>query len=76
MALIVVGMIVLIIGIVIARNPGAAQRFGGTIKIAGIFIMLIGVLISSIVQIDAGQVGVKKNSLAKYRMMCCKADFT
>jgi len=60
MALIIVGMIILIIGIVIAKNPGSAQRFGGTIKIAGIIIMVVGALISSVVQIDAGQVGVKK----------------
>jgi regulator of protease activity HflC (stomatin/prohibitin superfamily) len=60
MALIIVGMIVLIIGIIIARNPGAAQRYSGIIRIAGIIIMIIGVLIGSIVQIDAGQVGVKK----------------
>jgi len=60
MALIIVGMIILIIGVVIARNPGAAQRYGGIIRIAGIIIMVIGVLIGSIVQIDAGQVGVKK----------------
>ena len=60
MALIIVGMIVLIIGFVVARNPGPAQRFGGTVKIAGVLIMVVGVLISSVVQIDAGQVGVKK----------------
>jgi regulator of protease activity HflC (stomatin/prohibitin superfamily) len=60
MALIIVGMIVLIIGIIIARNPSAAQRYGGIVKIAGILIMVVGVLIGSIVQIDAGQVGVKK----------------
>lgn len=60
MALIVVGMIVLIVGFVIARNPGPAQRFAGSVKIAGVLIMIAGVLISSVVQIDAGQVGVKK----------------
>ena len=60
MALIVVGMIVLIVGIVIGRNPGAVQRYGGAIRIAGIIIMVIGILVSSIVQVDAGQVGVKK----------------
>lgn len=60
MALIIIGMIVLIIGFVVVRNPGPVQRFAGTIKITGIVIMVIGVLISSIVQIDAGQVGVKK----------------
>ena len=60
MALIVVGMIVLIIGIVIGRNSGSAQRYSGIIRISGAIIMIVGVLISSIVQIDAGQVGVKK----------------
>jgi len=60
MALIIVGMIVLIIGIIIARNPSSFQRYGGIVRIAGIIIMVIGVLIGSIVQIDAGQVGVKK----------------
>ncbi|HEY5969895.1 MAG TPA: prohibitin family protein [Chitinophagaceae bacterium] len=60
MALIIVGMIVLIIGIVIGRNPGSAQRYAGIVKISGIVIMVIGVLMGSIVQIDAGQVGVKK----------------
>jgi regulator of protease activity HflC (stomatin/prohibitin superfamily) len=60
MALIIVGMIILIVGIIIARNPSSAQRYAGLIKIAGVIIMVIGVLIGSIVQIDAGQVGVKK----------------
>jgi len=60
MALIIVGMIVLIIGLVIGRNPGPARSYAGIIKISGIVIMIIGVLIGSIVQIDAGQVGVKK----------------
>jgi regulator of protease activity HflC (stomatin/prohibitin superfamily) len=60
MALIIVGMIVLIAGIVIGRNPSSYQRVGGPVKIAGVLIMAIGILISSIIQIDAGQVGVKK----------------
>jgi regulator of protease activity HflC (stomatin/prohibitin superfamily) len=59
MALIIVGLIVLIIGVIIARNPGAVQRWGRTVKIAGIIIMTFGVLLASVVQIDAGQVGVK-----------------
>ena len=60
MALIIVGLIVLIVGVVIGRNPSSYQRLGGPIKIAGVVIAVIGVLISSVVQIDAGQVGVKK----------------
>ena len=35
MALIVVGMIVLIIGIVIGRNPSSAQRYAGIVRIVG-----------------------------------------
>ena len=60
MALIIVGIIVLIVGIVLGRNPGPAQRFAGSVRITGILIMVAGILISSVVQIDAGQVGVKK----------------
>jgi regulator of protease activity HflC (stomatin/prohibitin superfamily) len=59
MALIIVGIIVLIIGIVISRNPGPAQRYSGTIRLVAIVIVVAGILMSSIVQIDAGQVGVK-----------------
>lgn len=60
MVLIIVGIIVLIVGIVMSRNPGPAQRFGRSVKITGILFMVCGILLSSIVQIDAGQVGVKK----------------
>lgn len=60
MALIIVGIIILIVGIFIGRNPSPVQRYGNIIRIAGIFVVIIGVLVSSITQIDAGQVGVKK----------------
>lgn len=60
MALIIIGVLTLIIGIVISRNPGPVQRYGNVVRIIGIVFMIIGVLISSIVQVDAGNVGVKK----------------
>jgi len=59
MALIIVGVIVLIIGIIITKNDSPVQRWGGTVKIFSIIIMVAGLLMSSVVQIDAGQVGVK-----------------
>jgi len=59
MALIIIGLLVLITGAVIARNQSSFQRLGKFIKLAGIGLMLIGVLMASIVQIEAGQVGVK-----------------
>lgn len=60
MALIILGIIVMIIGIVIARNPSSIQRLGRPVKLAGVILMLIGLVVASMVQIEAGQVGVKK----------------
>ncbi|HLF46690.1 MAG TPA: prohibitin family protein [Chitinophagaceae bacterium] len=60
MGLIVIGLVILIVGVVITRNPSSIQRLGGPVKIGGIVIMLLGLLFSSIVQIEAGQIGVKK----------------
>lgn len=59
MALIILGFIVLIAGVIIARNPSQIQRFANPVKIVGVLLMLMGVLTASIVQIEAGQVGVK-----------------
>jgi regulator of protease activity HflC (stomatin/prohibitin superfamily) len=59
MALIILGFIVVIAGVIIARNPSQIQRFAGPVKIVGVLLMLMGVLVGSIVQIEAGQVGVK-----------------
>jgi len=59
MALIIIGFIVLIAGIIIARNQSEIQRFANPVKIVGVLLMLMGVLIASVIQIEAGQVGVK-----------------
>jgi regulator of protease activity HflC (stomatin/prohibitin superfamily) len=60
MALIVIGILIMIVGIVVTRNPSSIQRLGGAIKIGGIVIMLLGLLFTTIVQVEAGQIGVKK----------------
>jgi len=60
MALIIIGIIVLIVSIAISRNPGPVQRYGNVVRIVGVVFVIAGVLISSIVQVEAGQVGVKK----------------
>lgn len=59
MALIIIGFIVVIAGVIIARNQSEIQRFANPVKIVGVLLMLMGVLIASIIQIEAGQVGVK-----------------
>jgi regulator of protease activity HflC (stomatin/prohibitin superfamily) len=59
MALIILGVIALIVSFVIAKSPPPLPRFAGVLRGIAIVIIVMGVLISCIKQIDAGQVGVK-----------------
>jgi len=59
MFLLVLGFIVLIVGIVF-RSIATVARYARGFILAGIIVMLIGISISCFIQIDAGQVGVKK----------------
>ena len=60
MALIIIGIIIFIVGLVIARSDQDFRKFGAPIRIVGVIFALIGVMIACIIQVDAGQVGVKK----------------
>ncbi|OQP45650.1 prohibitin family protein [Niastella populi] len=63
MALIIIGIIVFLVGLAIVRNSEwnyRYRRFSLPIRIIGGIIILIGVLISCVIQIEAGEVGVKK----------------
>lgn len=60
MALIILGLIVFIVGVVIGRNREAVRRFGNPIRIVGLVIIGVGIVSSCFIQIDAGRVGVKK----------------
>ena len=60
MAFIIIGIIVFIIGLAIARGNSPAKRFGGAIRALGIVVILVGILTACIIQIEAGQIGVKK----------------
>lgn len=60
MALIILGIIIFIVGLVISRNRDAVQRFGKPARIIGLVIIAVGILTSCFIQVDAGQVGVKK----------------
>ena len=59
MALIILGIIVIILSYSIAKQY-QLQKFSSPLRITGAIIVLLGVLFSSIVQIEAGEVGVKK----------------
>lgn len=63
MALIIIGFIVFLLGLAIVRNNEwnyRYRRFSTPARIIGGIIILIGILTSCIVQIEAGEVGVKK----------------
>jgi len=60
MFLIVIGIIAVIVGFVIARNDSAARQYSSIVIIIGFAVILTGAIISSVVQIEPGQVGVQK----------------
>lgn len=60
MFLIILGLIAVAVGFAVAKTDSPVQKFSKLIRTLGFVIMLIGVLTSCIVQIDAGQVGVQK----------------
>jgi regulator of protease activity HflC (stomatin/prohibitin superfamily) len=60
MALIIIGFIIFLVGLALAKNQPQFRRYGSPVRLTGIVLMIIGVLTSCIVQIEAGQIGVKK----------------
>ena len=60
MFFIILGLILFVVGLVIARNNDAAKRFAGPLRIIGVLVILLGIFSACIIQIEAGQVGVKK----------------
>lgn len=60
MFLIILGLIAVAVGFAVAKADSPVQKFSKLIRTLGFVIILIGVLTSCIVQIDAGQVGVQK----------------
>jgi len=60
MFLIILGFIILLVGFTLARGDEKFKRFANPLRFVALIVMLIGVLTSCVIQIDAGQVGVKK----------------
>ncbi|HEX6428243.1 MAG TPA: prohibitin family protein [Niastella sp.] len=62
MALIIIGFIVFLIGrLVITRSiESNIRRFASPLRIIGVILIVIGIFTSCIIQIEAGEVGVKK----------------
>ncbi len=60
MIFIVLGIIVLVVGFVLANTDSPAKAWSTTIRIAGIVLLVIGALSASVVQVNPGEVGVQK----------------
>jgi regulator of protease activity HflC (stomatin/prohibitin superfamily) len=60
MSIILIGIVVLVIGFVIAKTDPVMRKYKSIITTAGIVIVLVGISTSAIVQIEPGEVGVQK----------------
>src|ERR1700730_5387318 len=60
MGLIIFGIIVIIVGLALKRSGEIYRRFSGITRIVGLLAIALGILTACIIQIDAGNVGVKK----------------
>jgi regulator of protease activity HflC (stomatin/prohibitin superfamily) len=59
MLIAILGIIILIVGIVLKRSPEPGSHFSGIARIAGLIIVIIGLALSSVKQIEHGTVGVQ-----------------
>jgi regulator of protease activity HflC (stomatin/prohibitin superfamily) len=60
MTVIIVGIIIIIIGFVASKSDAPLRNYRSMIKTAGVIVILIGVSIACVVQVEPGQVGVQK----------------
>ena len=60
MSIILIGIVVLVIGFVIAKTDPVMRRYKSIIATVGIVIILIGLSTASVVQVEPGEVGVQK----------------
>lgn len=60
MTFIIIGILLLIAGFVLIKTNPLYQKIGIGLRSAGSVVIVIGVLTACVIQIDAGQVGVKK----------------
>jgi regulator of protease activity HflC (stomatin/prohibitin superfamily) len=60
MLIIIIGIIVIVVGFVLAKSNEPIRAQSGIIKLIGIAIFIVGLGIASLVQIEPGEVGVQK----------------
>jgi regulator of protease activity HflC (stomatin/prohibitin superfamily) len=60
MSVIIIGFVMIIIGIAAAKADPPLRTYRSMIKTAGVIVILIGMSIACVVQVEPGQVGVQK----------------
>jgi regulator of protease activity HflC (stomatin/prohibitin superfamily) len=60
MTLIVIGIIIIVIGVVAAKSDVPLRKYKSMITTAGAIVILIGMSIACVVQVEPGEVGVQK----------------
>jgi regulator of protease activity HflC (stomatin/prohibitin superfamily) len=60
MTIIFIGIVILIIGFVAAKADPALRAFQTLIKTAGVIVVIVGLSIACVVQVEPGEVGVQK----------------
>lgn len=60
MSVILIGIVILIIGFVATKADPLLRTYKTLIQVAGVIVILIGVTMASVVQVEPGQVGVQK----------------
>ncbi len=60
MLFIILGIIIIIVGVVLSKSNEPANRFGSVLRILGTIVIIVGLLTACVIQVGAGQVGVKK----------------
>ncbi len=60
MSVILIGIVVLVIGFVIAKTDPVMRKYKSIVMTVGFVIVLIGISTSAVVQVEPGEVGVQK----------------
>ena len=60
MSVIIIGIVILIIGFLVAKADPAVRAYKSIIKAIGAIVIIIGFSVASVVQVEPGQVGVQK----------------
>jgi regulator of protease activity HflC (stomatin/prohibitin superfamily) len=60
MSVILIGVVVVVIGFVIAKTDPVMRKYKSIITTVGIVIVLVGISTSAVVQVEPGEVGVQK----------------